>query len=337
MRTHFSLFLAVLLAVGALAGSPAAASAGSAPSGAAGCAIETLDVPPDTESSRITAGDPSGRHLVGSVYPVHASETPVVWHDGVPQALDVPLTGVELTAVSRDGTVVGFGQPSGPHRAFVVTPDGEYVQLGSSASRGTFATGISDDGTVAGYLDSPGFPITPVVWLPGAYDQPVDLETSTEFTTATVGMSSNGWVAAATFRAEPERSYRWDPNLQRKRLRGTSRAVDVTVNAVADEFAAGYQVDPETDELELLRWRLKTGRPTVVDAPGSEVRAVNKKGHLVTWDGAAHLVTRGEVVTLPPLVEDRGYAAETLSTRGVAAGYAAREDGSLAAVRWTCG
>ena len=130
---------------------PALTEPGAAPQA---CRVRVLTVPDGTISSRITAGDPSGRTLVGMIQD-DAGFHGAVWEDRVPRLLDLPPGEVELTSVSRNGTIGGYLWSGPTPGGFVITPDGDFHAVTAPGHGSTDVSGVTDDGAVAGSSPRP--------------------------------------------------------------------------------------------------------------------------------------------------------------------------------------
>jgi hypothetical protein len=303
------------------------------------CKVRPLHVAAGTTSSTVTAGDPSGRLLVGDLRDpsgLHA----VIWRNRDFDVLDIPLADVELTSVSPNGTVAGWGQQTGSSRPFVVTPVGTYVALGAlQAGHNALATGVRDDGTVTGFADSASRFGQPVVWAPDSYDHPTVLSVPGAASVEIVGMAANGTIAGSTYGTELAASYTWSTHLDRQRLDGTAGGTSVSVRAVASRFAAGIERDPDTGTTTILRWHLATGTIDAVPDPMLAIHAVNRSGVIggQIFGGTAALLDGDDFVYLPPLDAGQAASVATVSSSGKAAGFSRTAAGVVTAVTWRCG
>ncbi|MEU4679849.1 hypothetical protein [Micromonospora sp. NPDC023737] len=116
-----ALVAAVLLAAPSIltrAEAQTAVEAGAAPASASArataparqavqCRMTELPVPSGMKRVEVVGVDPTGRYFVGNNV-VGQNYRPILWTDGQPQALSVPGTSVQVTAVNASGVVVGL-------------------------------------------------------------------------------------------------------------------------------------------------------------------------------------------------------------------------------------
>ena len=339
MRDRLQIITAALGVLSAsLIGGPADAAARgttspAAVSVAANCTIEELPAPAGTEASQVTGGDPRGRYLIGWVRPTHGAETPAVWHRGTVEVMDFGYSnGQSLTDAARDGTLVGTGVPGGPPRAFVVSPDGEFQELGGG---GSSASAIDADGTVAGSLN-PGTDQFPAIWRKDDYGSPIVLETEGDSTR--LDGIARGRAVGTAFDPNPHRAYVWDRDLQRHLLPNIDETGYVQVIDAAGRFAVGVEESFEPEAFHVLRWRLGSRTVEEVQVPDLFVTAVNRRG-VISGQGidGPILVIGDEVQSLPPLLPGELAMVNYVSNSGHAAGWAWDETSNSVAVRWRCG
>ena len=311
---------------------PARVSDGGGGTATAACAIEELPVPAGTEASQVTGGDPSGRHLIGWVRPAFGVETPAVWHRGTVEVMDFGYpNGQAFTDAARDGTLVGTGVPTGPSRAFLVSPEGEFRELGGS---GGHAAAIDADGTVVGGL-RPGLDQVPAIWRKGSYDSPIVVESEGD-STVLQGIAKGRSVGTA-YDPNPHRAYVWGRDLRRHLLPNIDDTGYVEVIDAAGRFAVGVEESFDPDAFHVLRWRLRPRTVEDVQVPEMFVTAVNRHG-VISGQGAGGpiLVIGDQLQPLPPLLPDEIAMVNAVFSSGDAAGWAWDETSNSVAVRWRC-
>jgi hypothetical protein len=230
-----------------------------------------------------------------------------------------------------------------PTVGFVITPAGAYREVTAPDGAGVYVDGVTDDGTAAGSVLVDGRP-HPAVWQRGAYDEPIALEVPHDFSALVTGMADDGSIAASTSLVDiqPLVAYAWTPDGDRRRLRGTPGGTEVSVTAIANGRAAGFEWDAEAEVSRILRWRLPSGRVTALEMPGPfssmSIDAVNRHGVIggQVLDGPPALVVGDEVIALPPLDAGSPAGVHTVASNGKAAGWARAADDSIHAVTWRC-
>jgi hypothetical protein len=326
-----------LLNGSASASIPAPTEPGAAPSA---CRIRVLAVPDGTISSRVTAGDPSGRTLVGQIQD-SAGFHGAVWEDRVPRLLDLPPGEVELTSVSRNGTIGGYLWSGPTPGGFVLTPDGEFHAVTAPGGAPTDVEGVTDEAAAAGSVYQTGTGSVPRVWAPGAYDQPITRRVPGDRPVLVAGMTPSRAIVATTGLDDlPYRTYLWGADGDRVRLAGTTPDAWVAGTAVASRWAAGKSTDRTTGQTQVVRWRLPSGRVSAVPGAGPwgevTVFAVNRHGVIGggLLGGPGVLIIGDDLVELPTLGGAAGVS--TVASNGQPAGDA--HDGTeSAAVTWRCG
>ncbi|SCG73609.1 hypothetical protein [Micromonospora humi] len=122
------------------------------------CTAEFLSAP--TGRSLVTGGDPSGRWLVGRLYPGGLSYPVVLWHDGKPQKIKLPGSDQRMLDVNRHGLAVGETFVADRSQAWAVRA-GRASRLSGSGVAG--ATAVNDAGRIVGFRQV-GERQLPVVW-----------------------------------------------------------------------------------------------------------------------------------------------------------------------------
>jgi len=150
-------------------------------------------------------------------------------------------------------------------------------------------------------------------------------------------------VSTAMVDSQPLRAYAWTADGDRMRLHGTPGGTELSVTAIADRYAAGFEWDPDAGVSRILRWRLPSGRVTAIESPGPHrsmsVDAVNRHGVIggQVLDGPPALIVGEDLIELPTLAAGFPAGVRSVGSNGQAAGWARDDDQSIHAVRWHCG
>jgi uncharacterized membrane protein len=307
---------------------------------AVACAVRALPVPDGTNYSLVNGTDRTGRYLAGFAATDDVGHA-VLWHDGVPTVLPIPLSSPTAGAVNSHGAVVGTGflPGSGDARAWEFV-NGRYLELAPPAGgTQTFGVGINKHGDVLLGYDSNFIDHVAVRSADGVLRT---LQLPPGYSGIPTGISDDGTVTARASLANqpeqsPDHSFVWDASGVRYELPGTAPGVIVDVWASAGHWAVGGQFDLTTGTPTALRWDLRTRTVETLPAELTSPLAVNDRGIVGGQAGRdAALVRNGQVIRLPSLSGTAGGSAavQALSHTGVAAGSDFTD--TVHAVSWTC-
>ena len=313
------------------------------------CAVTLLP----TEGIRkalVTAGDPSGRHLAGRVYPEPGGVRTVLWKDGVLQARPaMPGADASYDDINSAGVAVGTSFDAAGHEQAYVSAGGAAVRMpGGRAS----AAAINDAGVVVGTLGAPVFGGVPARW-PSATAAPQRLPLPPGFRGGdALAVGEDGTVVGAVYREQMERTgMLWLAD-------GTNRLMPLpTVDgrratyfwpeSIGDGWVLGRAVRDSADgsrrSFVSYRYRIATGTyerlPVALGPPALGARNGWVLG--TTGDHRPVVVAGPAVVRLPAYRAMKEYVVSSFSADGrVAAGYTAdtTADEGVAnrPLRWTC-
>jgi hypothetical protein len=304
-----------LVGAGVLVLTTLAVSAGAA-TAAGSCHIATLPVPPGTSRSDVTAGDPTGRYLIGTaLFPVDGEmiQESMLWVNG--RLTDVPTSHPQavLVDVNATGTVVGHSVTDGRASAFRYQR-GHFTALpGLHAADGSYAVAVNGRGDVLGYSVEPDLNQHIVVWparrpsIPRELVAPVGLNA--------IDIDDDGTALGSAFTGQAN-TYLWRPDGTAQQVRGPSGGTDVLALAIRRGWIGGF--DNYTSNGVVAAWRTRGGPTNLVPNWQSFVYTVNGHGDL-GLQGAIDR-RRGGLVTVPDLGGPSG--VQVLSDRGIAAGFA---------------
>jgi hypothetical protein len=125
------------------------------------CVLQELPVPAGANRSDVTGMDPTGRYVVGRVYPDGHPKDAVIWHDDLPETVAMPGSLPQLTDVTSAGVAVG-GAYNGRTMVPYIYRDGRLTKLAAPA--GTTAVAIGDQGTIGGTQEAKPGTDYPIRW-----------------------------------------------------------------------------------------------------------------------------------------------------------------------------
>ncbi|KUL32643.1 hypothetical protein [Actinoplanes awajinensis] len=313
---------------------PALPAATSAPvAHPAGCRPRTLPVPDGITDMEAESVDPTGRYIVGNATVKHVFR-PVLWTDGVPRLLPVPVGSVQVTGVNASGVVVGLVNDGAGGGSVFRFEDGQYTVLGMPAGNWSPYPGamintagdvlVNAEPATAGENNGKGTIV--LLWKAGA-TTPVRLPLPAG---ATVDdLADDGTMVGGLYRdGAGVAGYRWDQ-------RGGARKLSAPAGKVT--LASASRGDWVTGSVwgqgEAARWNLRTGEFRQFPQRFGPGIAVNDDGWVVTQQGA--LIRDGAVADLPVGGGGRTAKARALTDDGLVVGSIAVEpeagrSGSLA-------
>lgn len=310
-----AVFVAAMLIVPATS----AAAAGSV------CSLAILPVPAGTVRSAVTAGDPTGRYLVGDAAVSIGGQTTTVallWVDGRLADFTTPYPQPVLVDVNSAATIVGhsFTAPSATafryqHGRFTTLP-------GLNPGDGSLAVAVNRRGDVLGYSVEPGLDQHIVVWPALRPGSPRELVAPVPLNA--VDIDDDGTALGSAFTAQAT-TYLWAPDGTARQVRGPSGGTDVLAVAIRRGWIGG--IDNYTASSDIVAWRTRGG--PVNTAPDGSVYTVNRHGDL-GLQGAIDR-RRSGVITVPDLGGPAGVTV--LSDRRLAAGFA-NDGAQVHAVTW---
>jgi uncharacterized membrane protein len=316
---------------------PASADAGV--SGGGAYTVSRLPVLAGTTRSEASAVSPDGDWVGGSIDTGDGVHHLALWHHGrLVASPAVPVNDAVINAVGRGGLAVGegFRAEDGQRRGFTLSR-GAYAELPLPAgAESSAAAGVDSLGDVAGQVSEAGSTRV-VVWPATRRGAIRTLPLPAGITQAgVVGMAPDGTVAAQASDADfTMRGLVWNAAGVRTELAPAVAGAQVLVQAVADGFAIGSQFDLATNTAATVRWDLRHHSATVVTSLDS-AEAVTARGEYGGQQaGAAAVVVRGVLTSLPGLSATGASEVEALAGDALAAGFSRDENGVVSAVTWT--
>jgi probable HAF family extracellular repeat protein len=310
---------AAVLVAGALTVPATSAAAASA------CPLTVLPVPAGTFRSGVTAGDPTGRYLIGDAAVSVDGQTTLVsllWRGGRLVDLRTPYPQPILVDVNAAGTVVGHSVTESRTTAFRYQ-HGRFTTLpGLNPEDGTAAVAVNGRGDVLGYSVEPDLDRHVVLWPAHRPRSPRELVAPV--TLNAVDLDDDGTALGSNVGAQAN-TYLWTPDGTARQVRGPSGSTDVLAVAIRRGWLGG--IDNHSTTGDIVAWRTRGG--PVNTAPNVIVYTVNGHGDLGLQDAIDR--RRGGLITVPGLGGPTGVTV--LSDRGPAAGFA--DDGAqVHAVTW---
>ncbi|WP_405061275.1 hypothetical protein OG474_06425 [Kribbella sp. NBC_01505] len=303
-----------------LAAAALALSALTVPAHAAttGCTLNVLQPAPETPANGtawVTAGDDTGRYLLGeSTLKDHSAMRPVLWDDGVPKWLDKqPEFHSQAVDVNNDGMVVGYtGDATGGSHPWTWS-GGSYKDLaGPAGVEDLTVSAINNRGDIAGYgWDPVTFSFVGVVWPKGA--DPVRLDS--KWSTVVTDISEKGVVVGNVQTPTGNAGWVWKD----WRLSGSELPVkqgeSTRVQEVRGDWIGGKEQLADGSWTGLV-WNLAT---LAVETRERPVNSINANGdvaiepslnegsviikadgtriELPEWSNISHLLDRGRMVS----------------------------------------
>jgi len=309
----------VVAALTAPAGEVAAASA---------CRITTLPVPAEAWESRVIAGDPNGRYLIGSglVSGPGRSDVSLLWVDGRLTDFPTPFEWVTLIDVNSAGTIVGFVDTSEGRVGFRYQRGAFSILPGLDPADMTIPVAVNSRGDVLGNSSSPTSGERIVVWPARRPDLPPWLVTAMDLTAVdidddgTVLVNNSGWGL---------NTWLWTLDGGLQQIGGSSGGGDVRGLAIRKGWIGGFEFSLGMS----AAWRVQGGPVNRPPAGYGFPTAVNRHGDLAFVNAGVVDRRNGGVVVLPGLGGNFTPEVRFLSDRGLVAG-SANDSVSTRATVW---
>jgi hypothetical protein len=293
--------LAVLLgvpaAIGAVRTQPPGVSAGpvitstpeSAPSGPAGpppvvaCPISVLPIPDGRNNVEVTVVDPTGRYIGGHDV-IGQNFVPILWTDGVPRVLPIQADSADISAINKDGVVVGLAStgtdeyvfhyqagnvtrlrsvPGYPH----VFPEPAINAAGDVVINAEAADAAEGAGSIA------------IIWKAGTTTA-TKLPLPAGANVFAVSDDGARLIGTTYVNSLADNAYQWSRDGHGAKL-ATPAGQHAVAYAARGDWAAGGVFAEAGTPGRAARWDLRTGNVTVFDEGGNGLK-VNASGWVVT-------------------------------------------------------
>jgi hypothetical protein len=304
------------------------------------CGVQRLPLPDGyAPPSVITAGDRTGRFLVGEARSEDPAGTPLLlWDREKPVPVSVPGVGAELTNVNSSGVAVGHALGSDGALFSFLYHDGIVTPM---RGRGSVAVALNERGVAAGYAG------TRPVWWPGPTAEPEPLALpGNDWRGEALAIGDDGVIVGRVWPPPPatsSRAYAWFPDGSHRELPGGA----AIASAYRDGWVVGTTGGPAS---AAVRWNLRdrnampapigSSKPHVVNASGTAAGA-GRPALFVAPDGRIALPTNVAGHAVDPEVDvvalsDDGRGAAGTITVTPAPGGSAMPTAVRVAVRWDC-
>ncbi|MEU8422398.1 hypothetical protein AB0C15_16145 [Micromonospora sp. NPDC048835] len=309
------------------------ATATAAPGGTAfrTCKISTLPYPADTYRADATAIDPTGRYVAGNALRVRetGNQYLLLFWDGQRVTEVESRSDAAPADINADGVVIGNGWGENGQGQPWRYRNGKLEQLPVLPSSGIFVSAINDAGDIVGYgTDIVAGEFVALRWpaaRPGTVevlDAPVDAQAG--------GITDNGTIVGSAGPFGDWNSWVRRPNGRIDALTFPG-AEWSTASAAAGRWAIG-QVWLGGTSSTRVRWDLRNGAHTLLDADMPALADVNAKGVVVGGDRVARGATSR---VLPGGGEGVGIGARSISDTGTIVGFRNVLADRVTPVRWT--
>ena len=308
--------------------------------GGATCRVSALPLPDGTTRSEVTAGDPTGRYLVGSASVAVGSgsvSVPLLWVRGQLRSLPALSGQVEYTDVNASGTVIGYVRDSAGRAHGWVYHHGRYTFLrGLRPADDVYPRFVNTRGDVAGESvdastgDMSGFSL--VRWSTHHPRGPRELVSPGR--TALADIDDDGTVIGSAF-LDINRSYIWPRGGPAQVLRGPSGTLDFGAVGLRKGWLGGSEDVTVMETKSAVAWNRRTGVVHRFTNPDYIANAVNGHGDLLLTGGLVPSTLAhhdGRLVALPGLGGGNILGARVLADNGMAAGWS--RDREVHAVVW---
>jgi hypothetical protein len=297
--------------------------------------VRLLPVPNGAgEQVAASAVDPTGR-LVGGNGSSGQNFIPILWTDGQPTVLPVQAESGEVTAVNRNGVVVGLAA-SGTDQWVFRYDKGKVTRLRSLPGyTNPFpepAVNAAGDVVINDEPVPPDDNSVPLIWRAGSTTaQKLPLPHGANI----FGITDDGRLVGGVYvQGYADAAYVWDLHGAGQRL-ATPSGWHSIAYAIHGDWAIGYVFHPgdHGNSNRVVRWNLRTGAMTDLPAGGLP-KAVNAAGWTVTTD----TVTRGtdQVALAVPGSGTRALPQAISDTNLVVGAIGEARDTTRPAV-WQCG
>jgi hypothetical protein len=313
---------------------PAGPTGGGQAQAPTACTVHRLPTPKGVTMGLVAHGDPTGRYLVGRVYPRSNDlngVTPVIWADG--KVISVPMPGedADLWGINASGHAVGSSfMPNGDQGSIETAwlyRDGQLIQLHGSYAD---ARAINAAGVIVGQDRR-----TPVVWRsPDADPTPLTTESGEAY-----GIDHDGTIVGSLWVNGSDRPVVWYPDGSQHDLLMPDGFTQGRAFSVQSGWATGW--GQGSGGTVGMRWNVRTGEVTAF--PGLDIAEyASAEGWVVgsAPDGHAAYGSEAGTFKLPPVAEPVEIdIAMTVSADGKTVGGQSTltdKDRTIVAVVWRC-
>jgi hypothetical protein len=323
--------IALLVAGAATVLAPSAtAFAAPAPAAHGTCRISVLPDLPGIDSSRVSAGDPTGRYLIGDAYPTDAPQVSVLWTAGKPRQIKTPGVQGRLIDVNSSGTMIGAYIDADGHQHAFVSNGRRVTDLPPSApGASTWPIAINTRGDVLGGNIEPSGQAVYVVWPAG---RPSEMRRLTIPDGAMVpsisDIDDDGTVVGTLSFPDRVAAYVWPAHGQPYALPYPAGVTGANATVIRHGWIGGYRYLAGALP---VRWSPHNHRAEVINAGEHVATAINSSGTMAAESVVVH--RDGRVVTLPDVPGGVSPTAYTIADNGTLAG-AALGTGNSRAVVW---
>lgn len=306
------------------------------PAMAASCTAEPLAAP-GVVQVHVTAADPTGRYVYGGGTAADGTPKVILWDNGQPREVSVPLQNVRVKDVNSAGVAVGEGtDDDGAAVAFAVSGSAFRVLPTLQDATAAHAEAVNENGDIAGSVTvAPFNRFIPVVW---PADEPtVVRELDNTDDAAAYGIDDDGTVVGRTG-VDLSTARVWGPDGVAEDLPSPSTGIGFEASDVRNGWAVGDGVG-DGREVISVRWNIPDGTSEVLPSEVRKVVAVNASGvvagHRFVDNRRAVLVQGKKLVVLPELAAGQlTEAAAITDDPAVVFGSARDAAGVWTAVAW---
>jgi hypothetical protein len=311
--------VALLLAGAATVLAPSGtAFAAPAPAGHTACRISVLPDPAGTSASRVFAGDPTGRYLIGDAFRTSDNaQLPVVWTAGRPAILATPGSLGALTDVNSAGVAVGYYYDASDLRHGFIDRHGRLTDLPPLVPGDhVLPLAVNRRGDVLGTSQTPFGDSHPVIWPAGRPDKVYPLPTVPGALSTTVSdIDDDGTVVGTVSTADRSDGYVWPWHGQPYALPLPAGVAGTNATAIRHGWIGGYRYQAGVLP---VRWSPGAHRPQLITDAAYVTTGINASGTMAAEKVIVH--RDGRIVTLPSLPGTEWLSAYTIADTGVAAG-----------------
>lgn len=267
------------------------------------CPMEPLAIPAGTQRAEVKDSDPTGRFQVGIVADSQFTNHLYRWVDGIPE--DLGTAHIGAAGINTHGDIVGsdFDAMTSRNTAWRYH-DGQFTDLpAENPGDDSFATGISDDGTVSGSsIDTGTSPrvIHPVTWDPSNVIRSLPLPAGDDSGSAE-DIDNDGTIVGRTASGSgPARPVRWRTDGTIEWLALPDPGSSVVMLSTRGGWVVGTEISDMDDSEKVLRWSADSSAPETVGQ--GEAEAVSQRGSVamrIPPDFKVWLLQDGVLRSLP--------------------------------------